>query len=176
MVLEIKLTLHPISSLTHMKYCFLFLAFITIQTSFGQDYPKNLPDFDVLTLDGDKFSKEQVQKESYTYFIYFSPTCGHCQDAFKFLNLKADQIKTADVQIYPVSSNTERETTKFFNTYASKIQNFDNIHILRDIDFKFAETFDVASFPTSYLYDQDNNLVKVFEGASEVLLFLKELE
>lgn len=158
-----------------MKYYYLFLAFMTIQISFGQDYPENLPDFEVLTLEGDKFSKEQVQKDSYTYFIYFSPTCRHCQDAFKFLNLKADQIEDADVQIYPVSSNTEKETLKFFNTYASKIQHLKNIYILRDIDFKFAEKFDVASFPTSYLYDQDHNLVKVFEGSSQVLFFLNDL-
>lgn len=176
MVLEIKLTLHSFLSLIQMKYCFLFLAFITIQTSFGQDYPENIPDFEIWTLEGDKFTQEQVEKNSYTYFIYFSPTCGHCQDAFKFLNLKADQLESADVQVYPVSSNTEKETLKFFSAYASKIQNLENIHILRDIDFKFAEIFDVVSFPTSYLYDQDGKLVKVFEGASEAVLFLNELE
>lgn len=159
-----------------MKYAFLFLALITIQLSFGQGYPQKLLDFEILTLEGDKFTKDQVQKNSYTYFIYFSPTCGHCQDAFKFLNLKADQIENAGVQVYTVSSNTEGETTKFFNTYASKIQQLDNIHILRDINFKFAEKFNVVAFPTSFLFDEDQNLVKVFEGASEVLLFLNELE
>lgn len=159
-----------------MKYYLLFLTVFTIQLGIAQNYPEKLPDFEILTLEGDKFTKEQVQKNSYTYFIYFSPTCGHCQDAFKFLNLKADQIKNADVQIYPVSSNTEKETLKFFNTYASKIQDLNNIHILRDIDFKFADEFDVVSFPTSYLYDKDQNLVRVFEGASEVLLFLNEVE
>lgn len=176
LVLEIKLTLHSILSLTHMKYSFLFLALLAAQLNFAQDYPDKLLDFEILTLEGDKFSKEQVQKDSYTYFIYFSPTCGHCQNAFKFLNLKADQIENADVQIYPVSSNTEKETMKFFNTYASKIQNLENVHILRDIDFKFADKFDVVAFPTSFLYDKNHHLVKVFESSSEVLLFLKELE
>lgn len=159
-----------------MKYCFLFFAFLTIQISFSQAYPEQLPDFEISTLEGEIFTQEQVQKNTNVCFIYFSPTCGHCKDAFKFLNLKANQIENANVQVYPVSSNTQEETIKFFNTYAPKIHHLKNIHILKDDNFKFADIFDVGLFPTCYLYDQDRNLVKVFEGPSEILFFLNEVE
>jgi len=159
-----------------MKYCFLFLALLSFQINFAQDFPSTLPDFEVFTLEEEPFTQDQVKKNTYIYLIYFSPTCGHCQDAFKFLNLRAEKIGKAEVQLYPVSSNTTKETLKFFDIYAPKIQNLSNVHILRDNDFKFAEKFGVAFFPTSFLYDQDGELVKVYEEASEILFFLNELD
>ena len=176
-VLEIiYLNLHLIFSSIDMKYFFLFVSFIAVQTSFAQNYPEKLPAFEILTLDGETFSQEDIEKNTYNFFVYFNPTCGHCVDAFTFLNLKAEQIKNAEVHVYPVSSNTEELTLKFFEKHAPKIKDLKNLHVLKDVDYKFADTFDVGAFPASYLYDQDNNLVKVFEGASEVLFFLKEIE
>jgi hypothetical protein len=91
------------------------------------------------------------------------------------LNLKSEQIKNAKVKLYPVSANTEEETNKFFEQYAPNIQSLTNTQILRDDDNKFADAFFVGPFPTSYLYDKDNKLVKVFEGSDDVVLFLNEL-
>jgi len=91
------------------------------------------------------------------------------------LNFKSEQIKKADVKLYPVSANTEEETNKFFKQYAPNIQNLTNTKILLDDDYKFADAFFVGPFPTSFLYDKDNKLVKVFEGGDDVVLFLNEL-
>ena len=158
-----------------MKYCFLFLALLSFQINFAQEYPETLPDFNLITLEEDAFTREDVKENDYSYFIYFSPTCGHCIDAFKFLNLKASQVEKANVQVYPVSTNTKKLTLKFFDDYASKIFNLKNVFVTRDEDFRFAELMNVVSFPTSFLYDKNGNLVKVFEGEAEILLFLNEL-
>ena len=159
-----------------MNYCFFFLALLGFQLNFAQEYPKNLPDFELITLEEETFTQSELEGSSYSYFIYFSPTCGHCIDAFKFLNLKASKVGEADVQLYPVSTNTKELTLNFFDEHASKIFDLENVFVLRDEDFKFAELMNVASFPTSFLYDNSGKLVKVYEGEAEILLFLNDLE
>ena len=158
-----------------MKPIILFLSLIITQVSFAQDYPELLPEFEIFTLEGNTFNQNDIEKDTYNYFVYFNPTCGHCKTAFKLLNLKSEQIKNAKVQLYPVSSNTEEETIEFFKQYAPNIQNLTNTKILLDDDYKFADAFFVGPFPTSFLYDKDNKLVKVFEGSDAVVLFLNEL-
>jgi len=159
-----------------MKTIYFLLAVISLQFTFAQGYPETLPDFEVYTLEDEAFTKEDLQSNTFIHFIYFSPTCGHCQDAFKFLNLKADQIQSAEVQLYLISANTTQLTNEFFDLYAPKIKELGNIHMLKDKDYKFAELFDVVAFPTSFLYRDDHSLVDVFEGASEATLFLKEVK
>jgi thiol-disulfide isomerase/thioredoxin len=158
-----------------MKYIILFLSLIITQISFAQDYPESLPDFKIFTLEGNAFNQNNIEKDTYTYFVYFNPTCGHCKTAFKLLNLKSEQIKKTKVKLYPVSANTKEETNKFFKQYAPNIQSLTNTQILRDDDYKFADAFSVGPFPTSFLYDKNNKLVKVFEGGDDVVLFLNEL-
>jgi thiol-disulfide isomerase/thioredoxin len=158
-----------------MKYIILFLSLIITQAGFAQDYPESLPDFKIFTLEGNTFNQNDIEKDTYTYFVYFNPTCGHCRTAFKLLNFKSEQIKKAKVKLYPVSANTEEETNKFFKQYAPNIQNLANTKILIDDDYTFADAFSVGPFPTSFLYDKNNKLVKVFEGGEDVVLFLNEL-
>lgn len=158
-----------------MKYIIIFLSLYLAQVSSAQDYPETLPDFKVFTLEGDFFTKDDLKKDKYALFIYFNPDCGHCQTTFKTLNLKAEQIKGADVVLYPISTNTVQKTTAFFDIFSPKINALDNIKILRDDDFKFADAFFVGGYPTSYLYDKNNKLVKVYNGSAEVMLFLNDL-
>jgi peroxiredoxin len=159
-----------------MKPIILFLSLIITQVSFAQDYPETLPEFEIFTLDGNTFNQNDIKKDTYSYFVYFDPTCGHCKTAFKLLNLKSEQIKNADIQVYPVSSNTKEETTMFFEKYAPNIQNLNNTQILIDDDYEFVDTFLVGIFPTAYLYDKDNKLVKVFKGSAQVVLFINEIK
>ena len=159
-----------------MKYIIIFLSLFIAQVSSAQDYPETLPDFKVFTLEDDFFSKDDLIKDKYTLFIYFNPDCGHCQTTFKTLNIKAEQIKDADVVLYPISTSTVQKTIDFFDLYSPNIEALDNIEILRDDDFKFADAFFVGGYPTSYLYDKNNKLVKVYNGSAEVILFLNDLK
>lgn len=159
-----------------MKYLILLLSLVFTQLSVAQDYPESLPDFKVFTLDGEIFTKDDLKKDKYTLFIYFNPECGHCQTTFKTLNIKAEQIKGADVVLYPISTNTVQKTTDFFDLFSPNIKALDNIKILRDDNFKFADTFFVGGYPTSYLYDKNNKLVKVYNSSAETILFLNDLK
>ncbi|WP_019037510.1 TlpA family protein disulfide reductase [Psychroflexus tropicus] len=159
-----------------MRYCFLLITFLSFQINLAQEYPETLPDFNLITLEEDAFTREEVKENDYSYFIYFSPTCGHCIDAFKFLNLKATQVEKANVQVYPVSTNTKELTLNFFDKHASKIFDLENVFVTRDEGFRFADLMNVVSFPTSFLYDSNGKLIKAYEGEAEILLFLNDIK
>lgn len=142
----------------------------------AQDYPKTLPNFEIFTQDNQVFSQDDVDNETYSYFVYFNPDCGHCQTAFKTLNLKVDSLRDIDVKLYPVSAKNERKTLAFFDNYAPKLMKLKNMQILLDDNFNFADTFFVGAYPTSYLYDKNQKLVKVFNGADEIMEFLDEVK
>ncbi len=159
-----------------MKYLVLICSFLISYSIVAQDYPKSIPDFEIFTINGESFTNNQVKKEIYTFFVYFNPECSHCRTAFKKLELKAKQIKETDVLIYAVSANTEEKTKSFFKEYSPNLVALKNIKILRDDDFKFADTFFVGGYPTSYLYDKNQNLVSVFDGAGEITDFLDKIK
>jgi len=159
-----------------MKYIILILSVLATQASVAQDYPEVIPDFEIFTLNGDVFTNENVQNETYSLFIYFNPECGHCKTTFEALNLKAEKIKEANVTLYPVSANTEEITTKFFKELIADLYALENMKVLRDDDYKFADMFFVSGYPTSYLYDKNNKLVKVYDGTSETVAFMEDLK
>ncbi|SDG47819.1 TlpA family protein disulfide reductase [Psychroflexus sediminis] len=158
-----------------MKYCFLFLALLTVQASFSQSELETLPEFNIFTLEGESFNQDDIKTGSSSYFIYYDPSCGHCVRAFKVLNLKSEQLKNADVQIYTVSAGTDYQTLTFFEEIAPRLKTLDNLHILKDRDYAFADIFFVGLFPSGYLYDEENKLVKTYEGEAEAVLFLNDL-
>lgn len=156
-----------------MKYIILFFSLFFAQEQFAQ--LETLPEFNIVTLGGETFSQDDIKKDSNTFLIYFDPTCSHCKSAFKLLNLKSEQLKKANVQIYAVSGNTEQLTREFFKDIAPRLQNLDNLHRLIDLDYAFADAFQVGLFPSGYLYDEENNLIKTYEGVAETTLFLNDL-
>jgi peroxiredoxin len=158
-----------------MKYILLFISLAFTQVHIAQTYPETLPEFEIFSLNGETFNQDQVKKGGYSYFIYYNPTCGHCVKAFKLLNLKSNQIKDTAVEIYTISANTVDLTEQFFEDNAPRLRELDNVHILRDDDYHFADTFGVGPFPSAYLYDEDFKLVKVLEGTAEVVLFINDL-
>ena len=159
-----------------MKNLILLVGLTLAQFIFAQNYPETLPDFKIFSIEGKDFSKNEVAKYSYSYFIYFNPECGHCQTAFKKLNKNAEELKNADVMLYPVSSNTQEKTQKFFEKYAPKIKDLENMTVLKDDNFKFADALFVGGYPTSYLYDKNQKLITVYNGAGKILEFLEVLK
>ncbi|NBC58200.1 MAG: redoxin domain-containing protein [Bacteroidetes bacterium] len=159
-----------------MKNLILFIALISTCAIIAQDYPQSLPEFEIWNQNNEKFSQDDVSTESYSYFVYFNPTCGHCQTAFKTLNLHVDKLKNARVKLYPVSTKNQKETLEFFKGFAPKLLDLNNIQILLEDDYKFADVFFVGSYPTAYLYDKQQKLVKVYNGEGEIMAFLDEIK
>lgn len=159
-----------------MKYIIIVFSIILSQITSAQDYPETVPDFKIFTLKDDGFTNEDLQNKNYSLFVYFNPGCSHCKTTFEALELKSDEIKNADVTLYPVSANTSEKTIIFFKDLAPELFALENIKVLKDDDFKFADLFFVGGYPTSYLYDKNKKLVKVYNGTTETVSFLEDLK
>lgn len=154
----------------------IFIAVFSTSVIYAQDYPKTLPNFEIFTQNSEVFSQDDVSIERYSYFVYFNPTCGHCQTAFKTLNLHAGDLKSVEFTLYPVSTQNNKETKAFFKDYAPKLLSLDNMQILLDDNYKFADAFFVGGYPTAYLYDKQQKLVNVYNGEDEIMAFLDEIK
>ncbi|RRO20891.1 peroxiredoxin family protein [Flavobacteriaceae bacterium 14752] len=159
-----------------MKKIILLIAFISTSVIFAQDHPKSLPDFEIFNQNNDVFNQDNVTTDTYSYFVYFDPTCSHCKTAFKTLNLHVEDLKSAEFKLYPVSAQNDRETQAFFKNYAPKLLSLENMQILLDDNYKFADAFFVNGFPTAYLYDKHQKLVKVYNGEGKIMAFLDEIK
>ncbi|MBZ9627132.1 redoxin domain-containing protein [Psychroflexus sp. CAK57W] len=158
-----------------MKYIILIFSLFIAQEQMAQSDIETLPEFTIYTLEGESFTQDNIKKDSPSYFIYYDPSCGHCVRAFKRLNLKSEQLKKADVQIYTVSAGTKQQTLRFFEEIAPRLKTLENLHILKDRDYALADIFFVRLFPSGYLYDKENKLIKSYEGEAEAVLFLNDL-
>lgn len=159
-----------------MKYLIICIGLLFGQILSAQNHPQTLPEFSIFSLDGKEFTEKNIIKDCYSYIIYFNPTCSHCQVAFENLNSIADQLRNADVILYPVSANTKDKTVEFFDEYAPEIKDLDNMVILRDDNYKLADILFVGGFPESFLYDKNNKFVKVYKGEVDIIEFLEELK
>ncbi len=159
-----------------MKKITLLIALISTSIFFAQDYPKSIPDFEILSQSNEKFSQEDISTDTYSYFVYFNPTCSHCKTAFKTLNLHVADLKNAEFKLYPVSAKNDKKTQEFFQDYAPKLLALNNMQILLDDNYKFADAFFVGGYPTAYLYNKQQKLVKVYNGENEIMKFLDEIK
>ncbi|QTY28108.1 peroxiredoxin [Flavobacterium sp. CS20] len=159
-----------------MKKIILLIALTSTSVIFAQDYPKSLPDFEISNQNNETFTQDDVSQDSYAYFIYFNPTCGHCKTAFKTLNLHVEDLKNTKFKLYPVSAKNDKDTHAFFENYAPKLLALNNVQILLDDNYKFADTFFVKGYPTAFLYDKNQKLVKVYNGESKIMGFMDEIK
>jgi peroxiredoxin len=164
-----------------MKSLVLFTFLLaSIQFSNAQEqklgFPERIPEFSIYAEDGAAFTNKDLVKNKNIIFIYFNPTCGHCKNGFKTLNINFQNLKLDNLHVYPVSSGTVKETQMFFKNLAPNLANLKNIEVIYDEDYRFADAFFVSVFPHSFLYGKDHNFIGSYEGQSKILDPLKELQ
>ncbi len=133
------------------------------------ELPKEMPEFSIFAEDGSVFTDKDLAKNKDIVFIYFNPTCGHCKTAFKTLNINHKILDIKKLKIYPVSAGTVEETTVFFKELAPNLLKLDNMEVIYDEDYRFADAFSVGVFPHSFLYDKKGKLIDSFPGEQKII-------
>lgn len=133
-----------------------------------------LPVFSVIKLDGTSFTQKEVVPGKYALFVYFNPSCPHCQSAFKTLDAKIAELP-ANVVIYPVSFKGEAPTRKFMERYTPQLSKLDNVIYLIDNKETFGAAYNVQRFPSMYLFSPDGKLVYFEEDAAKVMNFKEKI-
>lgn len=157
------------------KLIYLILSIFLFQPLTAQEKAEVIPNFSIFSEDGSVFTDKDLVKDKNLVFIYFNPSCGHCKTAFKTLNTNYQNMIIEDVYIYPVSAGTVAETKAFFKDLAPNLISLENIEIIYDEDYRFADAFFVGGFPQTFLYNQDRKLIDSYPGEAKVLDPFEEL-
>ena len=106
-----------------------------------------------------------------TILILFQPDCDHCQR--EAAQIKNHQESFKDYTLYFISSDALDRIGSFAKQY--ELAGFDNIHFGRTETQTILDNFGPIDAPSLYIYNEDGQLVKKFNGETEITLILNSL-
>ncbi len=127
-----------------------------------------IPNFTFYILkSGIRFTKEDLAKEGNIVFIFFDPTCIHCQHEARDLGKHHEQL--TDVNFYFVSMNDPALMSAFLKTHAPTLADKPNVEVLYDRNAEFINKFHIPSqFPATYVYGANNVLKQYWNGERNI--------
>lgn len=131
-----------------------------------------IPEFEFLEIaTGKLFTNLQINENKPTLFIYFNTECEHCLYEAEQINKNFEQFNNCQIIMISI------EEPEILNVFARKYKliNHSNLFILYDKDLMFEKIFGNCSFPSSFIYNKDKELVKVFKGEVKIDALLKYL-
>lgn len=127
-----------------------------------------IPDFTFYILkSGIRFTKEDLAKTGNIVFIFFDPTCGHCQHEANDIGKHYDQVKNAN--FYFVSMNDPALMASFLETWAKPLVGRENVEVLYDRSADFINKFHIPSqYPATYVYGANGELKEYWNGERKI--------
>ncbi|PHS51257.1 MAG: redoxin [Lutibacter sp.] len=132
---------------------------------------KSIPKFSFLTLEGKVFTSKNLAKDTYKLFVYFNSECEYCQTEALQISKNLEEFK--DTQLIFVSFEPVKSIKQFSINF--NLQDKKKVLFLQDKKVEFAEIFDAKSIPFMLLYAKNNQLIKIYKGATKVERILKLL-
>lgn len=115
-----------------------------------------VPQFSFITLENAPFTTDSLKKGKASIIMLYSDECFHCLDNFDLVvDLVIDE---SEIQVLMVSSDSLHRIQRFkdrFDIDDSMPITFTHCNIL-----ELYNTFGRFNFPTLYLYDENNMLIK----------------
>jgi thiol-disulfide isomerase/thioredoxin len=146
--------------------CFLGYKIVKKQTENEEikSIKATLPKLEFYNLDSTKF-QNTVLKENFNHiFIHFNTECEHCQAEAQLIHENINAFKNA--QIVMVTPNTPKEILAFTKQYG--IAQHPEILVLWDKDYRFVDWFGSSPFPSVYIYNRKQKLVKEYHGEVKI--------
>jgi peroxiredoxin len=148
-------------------YCTILLCFGLMNFSNAQDQylssvekkKKTLPKFSYQTMDGRKFTNENLDKNSRLLIVYFNPLCEVCQRETGEIINNINYFQ--DIQIVMISPARKEDINKFVKKFS--INNYHQMTVLHDADDYFYKQFGATGYPTLYLYNKKKELIENFD-------------
>jgi len=120
---------------------------------------------------GIEFTNADIPKRGNSVFIFFDPTCSHCQQEAKNLALFPDILE--NVNLYFVSMNEPALMANFLETFGKGLVGRSNVEVLYDRNQEFIRLFHLPKhFPANYVYGPDGRLKNYWEGEQKDIGFV----
>ena len=126
----------------------------------------SLPDFKFYTLDDKSFTRKNIKEGKKSIIILFDTGCDHCQREIKDIDKHYAEFK--NTYFYLVSFDAKQQINKFMSTYGKRLQNKQNVIIMRDTDHQFIPNFQPTKFPAMYVYSVKNKLIEYIGGQKDI--------
>ncbi|BAV07696.1 AhpC/TSA family protein [Filimonas lacunae] len=124
-----------------------------------------MPNFSFQLMDGkSSMSTSDIPDGKPVVLVYFSPTCGHCQDELIELTQKKEAIK--DMRFYFISSSDFKKVKVLHDTL--QLSRFDNITLGVDTARYFYKSFKPTGTPYQVIYNKEKKLHFIIPGESSV--------
>jgi len=122
---------------------------------------------------GIEFTNADIPKRGNSVFIFFDPTCSHCQQEAKNLALFADILQ--NVNLYFVSMNEPALMANFLETFGKGLAGRSNVEVLYDRNQEFIQRFHLPKhYPANYVYGPDGRLKNSWDGEKNIDFILTE--
>jgi peroxiredoxin len=133
---------------------------------------QTIPEFELLTLDQQPFTKANLKPNLNTIFIYFNSDCDFCHYEAQNISDNLDSFKNVQfVFVCTESIEVIQNFSKQYNFY-----NQQNITFLYDNNSLFSSQFDATSIPYVLIYDKNQELIKKHKGQLNVKGILRALQ
>jgi len=119
----------------------------------------SLPEFSFNTIDGQVFKSESI-KSGPVLIAYYHPECEHCRYEINELFNNLKQIP--DTKILLISFAQRDSIIAFIGeriNYTDK-----NVFLLIDDSLKFINYFQTNAIPSTFIYDKELKLKRIFRG------------
>jgi hypothetical protein len=131
---------------------------------------RSLPNLFVKDIRGNVFSTDQITSGP-LLITFFHPECDHCR--YEISSFMGNHLPDSNIKILLVSYADRTSLVTFLEdigiSYAS------NLYVLIDPDFRMTNMFGAEIIPSTYIYNDSLQLVKIFKGATKPETLLKYL-
>ena len=132
---------------------------------------KTIPQFSYVNTKGGIFTKDSIQPNTPTIFIYYNSDCDYCNNEAQMIHENIDTFNK--IQILFVSFENPDRIKKFAHQH--QLNHYDNVTFLHDNKLTFAATFDVTSLPCLVMYDKNQKLIEKIKGQIKPETLIKKL-
>lgn len=130
---------------------------------------QQLPAFKFYRPDSSVYTLQSVPAERPVCVVYFDPDCDFCEGQITAMMRNKAQLKNFELLF--VSASAVEKIREFADKW--KIAEARNMQVLWDKDLQFPLLFDNVPTPSTFIYDKEHRLLKVYKGIVQLSAIVK---
>lgn len=156
-----------------MKISFLlFTGLLICQNILAQKPAEAIPDFKFFKLNNTSFTNKEMQRNTFSFFVFFDPGCDHCKQAIQALNQQYKKCKRAAIYLI-VAIEDVSNMVPFLNEYGPNLLNKSNVVLLKDTQNEFIKKFKPRKYPSIFLYSKQQKLLLYSDDENSINTMIK---
>lgn len=132
---------------------------------------QTIPDFKLVSMDSTSFTINSLDLNKSTVIIFFNSECSHCQYEANAINENISRF--AETNLLIMSSEQLSQIMEFASKY--HLDKHPLIYLTKIEEENVFETFGSVSVPHTFIYNNQQKLVKEFKGEVKIEAILKYL-